>query len=348
MIKDTDKQTGNLCTGNQTKNNIRPHLTALVLGAGLDALAGDPPMIFHPVKSIGAAITGLESILRPFVKSPRAELLAGAAMTAMVSGGAWWTAHLVLRQARQIHPVAGIFFSGYIMYTMIAMKDLADHVDRVKQALDNNDLPDARKQVAMLVSRDTENLSEEKVVSAALESLFENTADGVAAPMFYGALGGPRLAVFYKAVNTLDSMVGYKNERYLYFGRAAALLDDMVNYFPARLTGLLMIKGGFLQGRDWRQGWRAMLADRYKHDSPNSAWPEAAAAGVLGVRLGGPAYYDGKPVGRPYLNEKGRPPRPGDLKRGLSLFRTVALLAVTGAAALTVLAGSAGNSGSYN
>ena len=179
----------------------------------------------------------------------------------------------------------------------------------------------------MLVSRDTEKLDPEGLSRAALESLFENSSDGLVAPLLYAAVGGPAAAVFYKAVSTMDSMIGYKNETYEALGFAAAKLDDLLNFIPARLTALLILIAG-RPTRNFKEAWPVLIADRHKHDSPNSAWPEAAAAGVLNVRLGGESVYNGVIRSRPVINAKGRDAKAEDIAAGIRLFQKASVLAL--------------------
>ena len=198
-------------------------------------------------------------------------------------------------------------------------------------------LAEARHAVSWIVGRDTQNLDAEGVTKAAIETVAENSSDGVIAPLFYMAVGGVPLMFFYKAVNTMDSMIGYKNERYLYFGRFAAKLDDVVNYIPARLSGLLMVIASFLCGLDGKNAFRIFLRDRRKHDSPNSAQTEAAMAGALGVQLAGNAFYFGKLYEKPYIGDPLRPIEAEDIVRAnrllyrtgyLALFLVIAILLI--------------------
>lgn len=318
-----------------------PGFVALILAFGLDLLAGDPRFLPHPVRAIGGAVLLLEKLARRFFQSAAGLRFAGLAVVVLVAGGSAAAAFLALKCAFRLHFLAGMALSAYLYYAMLAAGDMRQHVRAVEEALAGADLALARERVGLLVSRDTSALSEEGIVRAALESLFENTADGVVAPLFYAALGGPALAVLYKAVNTMDSMLGYKTPRYYYLGWAAARADDLLSYLPARLTALLFILAGAPGGRDWRRGWkrgwRALLEDRKKHESPNSAWPEAAAAGVLGIRLGGRDCYGGREKSRPLLNEAGRPPSRRDFTPALALFKKVSCLALITALALFLL-----------
>lgn len=308
------------------KGEIWLPLLAFAAGFGLDLLLGDPRRLPHPVRGMGRATQLLEKVLRAVFSSPAGERFAGVVIVICIAGGSFWVVHYSLKYAFLLHPALAFMLAAYLYYAMLAVKDMVKHVQQVKSFLLKNDLPRARKCVGFIVSRDTERLTEEEIARASLESLFENTADGVVAPLFYAALGGPALLVFYKAVSTLDSMLGYKNARYFYLGWAAARLDDLLSYIPARLTALAYLAVGSLKGARWQHMWSLLRRDGGKHDSPNSAWPEVAAAGVLGLRLGGLDYHGGKAVQRPLLNAAGRPPRPDDLQPAINLFYQVCFL----------------------
>lgn len=308
------------------------HLLALILAFIIDLLCGDPRWLPHPVRFMGKAAVFLEHFLRKYFKGAIAERFAGAVIVILIAAGSSLFTFFAVSAAYRLHFFLGLVLSTYFFYALLAIRDMLLHVQKVQAALAQKDLPMARERVALIVSRDTAHLSEEEIIRAALESLFENTADGVVAPLFYaalgGPLGGPALAVFFKAVSTLDSMLGYKTARYYYLGWAAARLDDILNFIPARLTAVIFILTGGLSGLDWKQGWETLLKDRNKHESPNSAWPEAAAAGVLGIRLGGVDFHQGQKKSRPFLNEGGRTPRFEDLDASFSLFSRASFFAL--------------------
>lgn len=292
-----------------------------------DLVLGDPQGLPHPVRGIGWAIAGLEKLFRRPGGSPAGQKTAGAAVVLFVAGGTLCCAFLPLALlAARWGAIAAAALSAVLIYFALAVRDLADHVERVEAALLAGDLEAGRQRVSWLVSRDTARLDESGIARAALESLFENTADGVAAPLFYAALGGAPLALCFKAVSTLDSMLGYRDRRYLHFGWAAARTDDLFGLIPARLTAGVLLLAGALRGLPWREGLAVLRTDRHHHDSPNSAWPEAAAAGLLGLRLGGPAGYGGRQRERSWINRTGRPPHATDLGPALTLFRAAALL----------------------
>lgn len=289
---------------------------AIPWGFALDLLLADPEGMPHPVVYMGKAITALEGVLRPRLpKTPGGELLGGAVLAAALPAGTFAVASGACRAARRLHPAAGFALETLWCWQALALKGLAAESGRVQAELERGDLPAARKAVARIVGRDTEALPAEGVAKAAVETVAENFSDGVAAPLFYLLIGGAPLALAYKAVNTMDSMVGYKNDRYLYFGRAAARLDDAANYLPSRLAALCWIGGAFLTGQDGRGAWRIWRRDRRNHASPNSAQTESACAGALGVQLAGPASYFGKRVDKPAIGDPGRHVEPEDIAR---------------------------------
>jgi adenosylcobinamide-phosphate synthase len=307
----------------------RALLTTAALAAAccLDALIGDPRFLPHPVRLFGKIIELLEVILRRVFKTEAGLRTAGVIMVIIVAGGSTALTLYLLFSAYRLHRAVGFVFESYLFFAVLAGGDLRNHVLRVNKNLAAGDLPAARASTAMLVSRDTAMLEESGLSRAALESLFENSADGLVAPLLFAALGGPAAAVFFKAVSTMDSMIGYKTAIYKNLGFCAAKLDDLLSYIPARFTAFLIILAGLPRGRSG-SGWQVLREDYGKHDSPNSAWPEAAAAGVLGVRFGGTDLYHGELVDRPVINPAGREARAEDLKKGLSLFRDTAILAI--------------------
>lgn len=282
-----------------------PEHTAVVLAAVLlDLVLGDPRCLPHPVVAIGRLISLLEPVLRRAVPKARLAGVALLALTVGISSGAAW---LILFLAQKVSPVAGFIAAVYLSWVCLAARSLHLESARVAQALRAGDLSDARVALSYIVGRETQDLDEPEIVRGAVETVAENTGDGVIAPLFYLMLGGPVLAVAYKAVNTLDSMVGYKNERYLHFGWASARFDDLANWLPARLTALLMVLVAPICGLSGSGAWRMARRDGRNHSSPNSGFPEAAAAGALGVRLGGANRYFGKIVEKPTIGEAVQP-----------------------------------------
>ena len=304
------------------------HLTALLLGFCIDLLLGDPRWLYHPVQAIGWLIVKLEPPLRrAFPASDRGQVRAGVALvilvvgiTGLVSGGVLWGLH-------RLHPMAGFAGEVILCWLILAAKSLRTESMKVVKALETGTLDDGRRAVSMIVGRDTEQLSEDEVLKAAVETVAENASDGILAPLLFAAVLGPVGGICYKAVNTMDSMVGYKNDRYLYFGRAAAKLDDVLNFLPARISGVLMAAAACL-GFDGKNAFRIFFRDRKNHASPNSAHTEAACAGALGLQLGGTHDYFGKPVVKPAIGDDLRAVTRGDVAAANRLALTTALLAL--------------------
>ena len=251
---------------------MKTALAALIVGYGLDLLLGDPSFLYHPIRVIGNLIALLEKWLRKvFPKTPNGELAGGVFLVILVCLAGYGVPALLLFAAFKIHPVIGFLLEVLWCWQIPATKCLKDESMKVYQKLKENDLPGARYAVSMIVGRDTENLSETGVTKAAVETIAENTSDGVIAPLLFLALGGPALGFLYKSINTMDSMVGYKNDKYLYFGRCAAKLDDVVNYIPARISAWLMILASACERMNWKNAEKIYKRDRYCHASPNSA-----------------------------------------------------------------------------
>jgi len=274
------------------------------VAVALDLLLGDPRRFPHPVIAIGRLIGLLEKLLRSLIPNERLGgillLLITVATTCSVS----W---LLLKGAYAISPYAGFVLSVILSWNCLAARSLHLESGLVADALTAGDLPEARKYLARIVGRDTEDLDEAEIWRGAVETVAENGSDGVIAPLLFLLLGGPVLGLAYKAVNTLDSMVGYKNERYLQFGWASARFDDLVNWLPARITGSLMALVSPFVGLDMKDAWRLMFRDGKNHSSPNSGIPEAAAAGALGVQLGGANRYFGTMVEKPTIGDPLKP-----------------------------------------
>lgn len=302
------------------------HMAAFTIGFVMDLLFGDPYWLPHPIRWIGRLIGWLDRKLLGetdgAVRNEAAEKKKGKWLVAFVLLPVLFFAAAVLFVAYQIHPAAGVVTESVMTYQMLATKCLKTESMKVYKRLLEHDLCGARKAVSMIVGRDTECLDEEGVAKAAIETVAENASDGVIAPMLYLALFGPVGGFFYKAVNTMDSMVGYKNDRYHAFGTAAAMLDDVVNFIPARISAMLMILSCCFLGNEFDQknAMKIFKRDRYQHASPNSAQTEAACAGALGIRLAGDASYFGRIVKKPYIGDPLRAVETEDIRRANRLL----------------------------
>ena len=302
---------------------------AVLGGFVLDTLFGDPPWLPHPVVLMGKAISALEKRLRARLpQTPQGELLGGAVVAFTLPVGTFLLTSLVCLGAAKLSPWLGLTVQMFWCGQALAAKGLAQESTNVYRALIKPDLPAARKAVSRIVGRDTQNLTLEGVTKAAVETVAENASDGVIAPLLYMLLGGAPLALTYKAINTMDSMLGYKNEKYLYFGRAAAKLDDAANYLPSRLAGLLWCAAAALTGNSPKGAWRIWRRDRRCHASPNSAQTESACAGALGVQLAGPAYYFGEYYAKPTIGDPLRPIEPEDIRRANRMMYAESVLAL--------------------
>lgn len=282
----------------------------LILAFVLDSAIGDPRWLPHPVRIIGFGISGAEKVLRNFFKSPFAQKIAGILLVLIIVLPVFALTYLLLDAVRSFSSGIVISLSAvfiiYLTSSTIAIKDLIRSAKLVIDALQTGNLEQARALLSMIVGRDTEKLSEDDVLKATIESISENLSDGVVAPLFYLVIGGLPFALTYKAINTLDSMVGYKNQRYINIGWASAKLDDYVNYIPARITGIFIVLSTAIVFRSLsiaRIALQTMLRDGGNHISPNSGVPEAALAGGIGVKLGGPSTYGGVLVKKPYIGE---------------------------------------------
>ena len=315
-------------------------LAACVTGFLLDFLFGDPVWLYHPVRLIGNFISFGEKKLRGiFGKKEKGELAAGTVLWFLTAGFSFVIPFLVLWGAQRLHPVLRFLIESFWCYQILAARCLVEESGKVYDRLKEKDLPGARKAVSMIVGRDTENLTEEGVTKAAVETVAENTSDGVTAPLLFLILGGASFGFLYKAVNTMDSMLGYKTEKYLYFGRFPAKMDDVFNFIPSRVTALFMIAAAFLTGMDGKNAWMIWRRDRRKHASPNSAQTESVCAGALRVRLAGDAVYFGKLHKKEYLGDPLRPIEPEDIRRAGRLMYVTAFLVllVFGAIKLAVI-----------
>ena len=306
---------------------IGERIIAILTGFFLDLLLGDPTWIYHPVRGIGTLISWLEQRTRAvFPKTNRGEYEGGILLVVLVCVICTGIPALMLHFLGMVWRPGKILLESFWCFQLLAMKSLKAESRKVYDRLLRGTLVEARSAVSMIVGRDTQALSEEGVTKAAVETVAENGSDGVIAPLFYMTLGGAPLMFLYKAINTMDSMLGYKNEKYLYFGRFAAKLDDAANYVPSRLSGWLMVLAAFLTGMDGRQAFRIFLRDRRNHASPNSAQTEAAMAGALEIQLGGNASYFGKLYVKPTIGDATRPAEPEDIRRANRLLYVTGFL----------------------
>ena len=315
----------------------------LVIAITLDLLIGDPVTPIHPVRLIGSLILKTEKLLYNRELTKRLSGLIGVG----ISLGTVIVLFIVLYQITGFFPYGKEVFSVLIFYSTIAIKDLAVHGMRVKKALDNDDILLARKSAGMILSRDINELSPDKIITGTVESMSENSSDSIIAPIFWGLILGPAGALAYRMINTLDAMWGYKNERFLDFGRTAALLDDVVNFLPARLTGVLICLvsgvtaglGSELNAGNPLTTWQIMIRDHNKTASLNAGYPEAAMAGALGIQLGGEASYFGKIVNKPMIGDKLREPEAGDISKSLRIIAVSFTLFMSIVGVIMVLTG---------
>ncbi len=311
------------------------HIIAFIAGFVLDLLIGDPHFIPHPVRLIGSLISFLDKRLNSDVKYNSSENEAnltkykrGVLLAFTVIFATFAVSVIILVAAYSINLYAGVIAEAVMTWQILATKCLRVESMRVYDALRTDGVDAGRRAVSMIVGRDTSVLDESGVTRAAVETIAENTSDGVIAPMLYTAIGGPVLGFVYKAVNTMDSMLGYKNDKYMYFGRFAARLDDVVNFIPARISAYLMIIAAFIGGRqfDGKNAYRIFKRDRFNHASPNSAQTESVCAGALRVQLAGDAVYFGKLVKKKYIGDCLREIEYEDIKRANRLMYITAFL----------------------
>lgn len=310
---------------------IKYHFIAFCAGFFLDLIIGDPQKIPHPVQLIGAVINCFE---HKMIGNKSEDGLAkfnslsalqrrrrGAVLVILVCAASVFVCGAVLIICYRISPVAGIVLESVMTCQILALKSLRKSAEKVCKALENGNIAEARQFLSMIVGRDTGCLTESQIVKAVAETVSENTCDGVIAPMIYTAIGGPVLGFLFKTVSTFDSMIGYKNDRYLDFGRFAAKCDDVLNFVPARISAFLMIFSCLFLGRDYsaRNAFRIFKRDRFKHESPNAAQTESVCAGALGLQLSGPAYYSGVLEEKPFIGDSSRKAEYADIKRSCRL-----------------------------
>lgn len=304
-------------------------LIAVAIGFILDLIFGDPHWLPHPIRLIGWFISKGERFFRRiFPKSHKGEFIAGAALTVITVSLSFLIPFLILYGLGRINTYLEIAISSIFCYQILATRSLKTESMRVYYQLGNDDMANARKFLSWIVGRDTQNLTEEGITRAAVETVAENTSDGVIAPLIFLAIGGVPLGFFYKAVNTLDSMIGYKNDSYFYFGKFAARLDDVMNFIPARISAYLMMAASFFTGLDYKNAFKIYKRDKNNHSSPNSAKTEAVCAGALNVQLAGDAYYFGKLVKKKTIGDNNRAIQIDDIRAANRLMYATAILAV--------------------
>ena len=304
-------------------------LLALVIGYILDLIFGDPYWMPHPVRFIGNLISILEKVIRRFMpKTKRGEYIGGIILTVMVVSISMVIPLVIILMAKSINTYLALTVETFMCYQILATKSLKVESMKVYDELAKNDLPSARKAVSMIVGRDTKDLTFSGVAKAAVETVAENTSDGIIAPMIFIAIGGAPMGFFYKAINTMDSMVGYKNEKYMNFGRFAAKLDDVVNYLPARISAYQMILSSFFLRYDYKNAFKIYKRDRYNHASPNSAQTESVCAGALDVQLAGNAYYFGKLYEKPTIGDDIREINYDDIKKANRLLYCTSFISI--------------------
>lgn len=276
-------------------------MTAIIIGYALDLIIGDPQNPLHPVRFIGAFAAKLEKILREVF--PSMLKLCGIITGVITVSVTFFTAYFITFYAKALNIYFGTIVEAVMIYFCISGKGLVCEGMKVLKYIKIHDIDGARKALSFIVGRDTQSLSEESIIRAVIETIAENISDGIIAPLFFCAIFGAPMAMAYKAVNTMDSMFGYKNDKYMEFGFFPAKLDDVVNYIPARLCGIIIIISAFILKYNYKNSYKIYMRDRYNHTSPNSAHPEAAMAGALGLKLGGPNYYFGRLVEKPYIGD---------------------------------------------
>ncbi len=306
---------------------VLPSMIALTIGFTLDLIFGDPHWMPHPICLIGNMISRWENLIRNALpRTSKGELAGGILLVIMIVTISTAVPYGILWAAGEIHILLRIGVEAVMCYQILSVKALKTESMKVYHELIHENLAGARKMVAMIVGRDVQNLNLEQITKATVETVAENTSDGTVAPLLFMAIGGAPLGFFYKAINTMDSMIGYKNDQYLYFGRFAAKLDDAVNYIPARISAYLMILATYLLKLDHRNAWIVFNRDRYNHTSPNSAQTESVCAGALGIQLAGDAYYFGKLYEKKTIGDPLRPIAYDDIRLANRLLYGTAYL----------------------
>ncbi|MFV1952023.1 MAG: adenosylcobinamide-phosphate synthase CbiB [Nitrospinota bacterium] len=290
----------------------------------LDLIVGDPEKFYHPVRGIGYFIKKFEEVL---IKFPQKKI-SGVILVVMVVGVTYLITFLIVKISYIPGDIIGFLASSILIFTCLSVKSLYQESMKVYYHLRDDEEDKARRSLSMIVGRDTLDLDREGIARGAVETIAEGIVDGILSPLFYAFIGGAPLAMAYKAVNTLDSMVGYKNDRYIDFGRASARLDDIANFIPARIAGIVIPFAVALCGKNWVGSFAVIRNDRGNHPSPNSGIPEAGIAGALGVRLGGVSYYGGKPAQKPFIGKEAGGVILEDIWRANSIMVTTSAMAV--------------------
>ena len=292
----------------------------------LDLIFGDPQNIIHPVQIIGKIISLGEKILLKEKSGSRYKFFAGIILNIFVVSITYGLTCLIYKSSK----ISGVFtlIEIYLMYTVFSVNSLAREGNRVYNILKEGNIEKARKDLSYLVSRDTETMDEKMIIRSTMETISENTVDGIVAPMFYMFLGGLPLAMTYKAINTLDSMVGYKNEKYMDFGKFSAKIDDVVNFIPARITGVLIVAASMILRYNYKNSLKIFIRDRKNHSSPNSAHAEASVAGALGVQFGGRVSYFGKEADKPIIGDKIKDFELEDIKKNIKIMYITSFLSL--------------------
>ena len=288
----------------------------------LDLIFGDPQNVVHPVQVIGKIISAGEKVLL----RKKYKFLAGAVLNIFTVSITYTLMYLISKSVK-----ISVFFmiiEIYLMYTIFSINSLAREGNRVYRILKEGDIEKARKDLSYLVSRDTETMDEKMIIRSTMETISENTVDGIVAPMFYMFLGGMPMAMAYKAINTLDSMVGYKNEKYMDFGKFSAKVDDAANFIPARITGILIVLASMILGYDYKNSLKIFIRDRKNHSSPNSAHSEASVAGALGVQFGGKVSYFGKEIDKPTIGDKTKEFELEDIRKNIRIMYVTSFLSL--------------------
>ena len=303
------------------------NLLSIYTGYALDLIIGDPYSFPHPVRYIGKLISIVEKQIRKITSSDKGLKIAGFFLWFIVVGATFGITTLVL-QLFKFNKLAYFIVNTILIYTTLATKCLKDESVKIYKVLKTGDLDKSRIQLSYIVGRDTTNLNEKEIVRATVETVAENTVDGIIAPLFYGFIGGAPLAMAYKAVNTLDSTVGYKNDKYYYLGFASAKIDDIANYIPARLGVILLSLGSLFAGFNFKDALKIGIRDRKNHKSPNCAFSEGAVAGALGIQLGGTNVYFGKEVYKPTIGDKTREIEIEDIVRTNKIMYSSSIISI--------------------